>query len=244
MSNLYETQELLTQYLLFHYGSGSDILPYDFGPKEGLYFPVRCISECVKIAGAKALDLGCAVGRSTFELSKYFNTVVGIDYSETFIDYANRIKNQKKLNFSIKEEGEVFREVEVTLPSDLNPERVSFFHADVQNLGEEFFSNDLVLAANLLCRLQKPKEFLELTKDLVRVGGQLVLISPYSWLSEYTDPQHWFSAKGSSEERIIEILSDSFILKFKKELPFLIREHSRKFQWGVSQALIFERRAS
>jgi len=40
-------------------------------------------------AGAKmgrALDLGCAVGRSSFELAREYQEVVGIDISQTFID--------------------------------------------------------------------------------------------------------------------------------------------------------------
>ena len=37
---------------------------------------------------ARALDLGCAVGRSTFEIARGFGEVVGIDISQTFVDGA------------------------------------------------------------------------------------------------------------------------------------------------------------
>jgi 2-polyprenyl-3-methyl-5-hydroxy-6-metoxy-1,4-benzoquinol methylase len=33
----------------------------------------------------KIMDLGCAVGRTSFELTRIFDRVVGIDYSARFI---------------------------------------------------------------------------------------------------------------------------------------------------------------
>lgn len=40
----------------------------------------------------RALDIGCATGASVFEMSKYFDEVVGIDYSEVFVHLANEVK--------------------------------------------------------------------------------------------------------------------------------------------------------
>ena len=44
-ANVYETDLLVNEYLLFHYGTAEDQLPYAFGPKEALFYPVRCVSE-------------------------------------------------------------------------------------------------------------------------------------------------------------------------------------------------------
>jgi 2-polyprenyl-3-methyl-5-hydroxy-6-metoxy-1,4-benzoquinol methylase len=35
-----------------------------------------------------ALDIGCAVGGATFELARSFSHVLGIDYSQSFVDAA------------------------------------------------------------------------------------------------------------------------------------------------------------
>lgn len=57
-------------------------------------FPKKCgdlVLDWAARAGAvrgRALDLGCAVGRSTFELAREYGEVVGIDISQTFIDGA------------------------------------------------------------------------------------------------------------------------------------------------------------
>ena len=72
--NFYETDRAVSEYLLFHYGRSEEVLPYDFGPVSALHYPVRCVSECLDAASlpasARALDLGCAVGRASFELAR------------------------------------------------------------------------------------------------------------------------------------------------------------------------------
>jgi hypothetical protein len=46
----------------------------------------------VKPVKTRALDIGCAVGRACFELSRDFDSVVGIDYSHAFVDACNALK--------------------------------------------------------------------------------------------------------------------------------------------------------
>ena len=91
MANPYESDRLLAEYLLFHYGAAEEILPYAFGPRDALEYPARCVSECVGELPphARALDLGCAVGRSSFELARRCSEVIGIDYSRRFIETAH-----------------------------------------------------------------------------------------------------------------------------------------------------------
>lgn len=46
--NVYETEKLIGEYLIFHFGKPDELLPYGFGPKESLEFPTRCALECIK----------------------------------------------------------------------------------------------------------------------------------------------------------------------------------------------------
>lgn len=54
---------------------------------EAIKFPVRCAEQCVKFTSrdkslpSRALDLGCAVGRSSFELTRFYDEVIGIGMS-------------------------------------------------------------------------------------------------------------------------------------------------------------------
>ena len=79
--NLYESDELLHQYLIFHYASAEEQFPYPFGGSDALDFPKRCALEGADLSklseGARALDLGCSVGRSSFELARHCEEVIG-----------------------------------------------------------------------------------------------------------------------------------------------------------------------
>ena len=88
----YESDAALEQYLLFHYGTPEQISPLLVEARTACGFPARCVSEPLHyLQPAKklrALDLGCAVGRSSFELRWHFEEVVGIDFSHRFVEAA------------------------------------------------------------------------------------------------------------------------------------------------------------
>ena len=251
MTNVYESDLLVDQYLLFHYGTAEDQLPYGFGPREALFYPVRCVSEFLPGIGVveRALDLGCAVGRSTFELSRWAPEVVGIDLSHRFIAAANRVRETGRIEIRRVEEGELATQFTRELPSELRRERCRFEIGNATELPADIGPFDLVLAANLIDRVQSPGNLLHSFSALVRPGGHLVLSSPYTWLEEFTPKSAWlggrYDAAGNPKSTlpgIKEALLSAFDLKVTKELPFLIREHARKFQWSVAQATVWQRK--
>ena len=64
-----------------------------------------------------ALDVGCAVGRSTFELCRLFDEVVGIDYSQSFVDACNLLKDEGKMAYYITTEGNLRETLEAKVDS-------------------------------------------------------------------------------------------------------------------------------
>jgi putative 4-mercaptohistidine N1-methyltranferase len=251
VSNFYESNDLLDQYLLFHYGTADDQLPYPFGPRDALFYPIRCVSDFLPVIGTveRALDLGCAVGRSTFELSRWARQVVGIDLSHRFVAAANRIRETGRIEIRRKEEGEITTRLRRDLPLELQRERCQFEVGDATRLREDIGGFDLVLAANLIDRVRSPGELLKSFSGLVHPGGHLILSSPYTWLEEFTPKSNWLGGKfdesgeaGPALERIKSVIHRSFHLKLTKDIPFLIREHARKFQWSVAQATVWQRR--
>ncbi len=248
MSNFtYESEEILAQYLLFHYGTPEQQMPWDFGPTDGLNFPARC-AETLDTgsipADARALDLGCAVGRSTFELARYCHEVIGIDYSHSFIKAAEEI-SKGPLPYTIKESGAIVTPAIANVPDNVDVSRVRFRQGDAQHLPEDLGSFEVVIACNLLCRLPDPQCFLERLPNLVKKGGQLLFTTPCTWLEEYTPRANWIGATPEKGETFIELqkrLQDHFDLRKTLEIPFLIREHARKYQWSVAQGSLWIRR--
>jgi len=105
------------------------------------------------------------------------------------------------------------------------------------------------LASNLLCRLPEPIKFLRRLESLVRPGGVVALISPYSWLEEYTPRENWIGGDAvesgetsNSFDEVQRVLEQHFKLLHREDYPFIIREHARKFQWGISDGSYWQRK--
>ena len=245
--DIYESSGLLAEYLLFHYGTEPEVLPYDFGPRDALFFPVRCVRECLDPARlpspARALDVGCAVGRSSFELARHCHEVVGIDFSRQFVAAASVLQRDGQLAYSRLEEGARRSPAMAIVPKEIERGRVRFEQGDAMALRGDLGTFDVVLAANLLCRLQEPARFLRQLPGLLRPGGQLILTTPCTWIESFTPREHWLCTETQSTlDGVRQILDPKFTLDRVLDLPFLIREHARKFQWTVAQASLWRNR--
>ncbi|MCW1884342.1 methyltransferase domain-containing protein [Luteolibacter flavescens] len=238
--NPYETERLLGEYLLFHYGSAEDILPASApdGMREALDFAVRTTRHFSPGSVESTLDLGCAVGRSTYELSRSSALTVGIDFSQNFIRAAAAMIDAP-LSYQRLDEGHQRTQLIAKLPDGLPANEVSFETGDAMDLRADLGSFDRVHAANLLCRLTEPDRLLERLPALVRPGGELVIATPCTWLGEYTPPENW--PQGSTLDWLRERLGGAFELISVADEPFLIRETARKFQWTASMVTAWKR---
>lgn len=245
----YETDALLHQYLLFHYGAPEVQLPWAFGPAEALGFPKRCVEQGVDFTSlgsrAAALDIGCAVGGATFSLAQHFERTIGIDYSSAFVAAAQALLQGEELDVEAVETGTRRAKHLIRRPAGKLGE-LSFEQGDAQNLRGDLGGFDVVLAANLLCRLAQPMAFIERLPHLVRSGGQLIITTPNTWLETFTAREFWIGATpetGEPLEALEALLRPHFVLAKAWDMPFLIREHSRKYQWSVAQATRWIRRS-
>lgn len=241
----YETDELTAQYCDAHYGPGH------FGVPN---FPMTCAEICLELtrgrARGHALDLGCALGRASFELARGFEKVTGLDFSSRFFRLAARMQEEGYLRYALPEEGEVVSYHELSL-ADLGLEevrdRVSFFQADACNLPEKYAGYDLVLAANLIDRLYSPRMFLTAVHHRINPGGFLVIVSPYSWDEEFTKKQEWLGGYREAGEPVwsIDGLKAALYPHFRmlgepRDVPFVIRETRRKYQHSVAELTVWE----
>ncbi|MEN8694268.1 MAG: methyltransferase domain-containing protein [Akkermansiaceae bacterium] len=232
MSAVYESEKILAEYLLFHYGAPEEILGWPEGPLTALDFTSRTVAYFDQIQVERSLDVGCAVGRSAFEMSQQSEEVIGIDFSEAFIHSAQRLADGESISIERLEEAAVSSDLTIQLPEGISPEKVSFETGDAMNLREDLGSFDRVHAANLVCRLPEPRRFLNRLPNLVNSGGELVLATPCTWLEEFTNKENW--PQGRTLDWLKNELQGDFELEKVGDEPFLIRETSRKFQWTVS----------
>jgi putative 4-mercaptohistidine N1-methyltranferase len=238
MNTLYETEKLVSEYLLFHYGSRSEILNAELSWPENieqaLFFPVRTPALFSTTRSSRGLDLGCSVGRSTFEMTRSCDEVIGIDFSNAFIETAQRLQHQSHLAYTRHDEGGQYSNLTAHLPTNTSPARATFLHGDAMNLPENLGTFDRIHASNLICRLSEPLRLLNRLPSLLNPQGELILATPCTWLEQFTPPHHW--PKGDTFSWLEQCLSKDFTLASKSNEPFLIRETARKFQW--SHALV------
>jgi hypothetical protein len=134
-TNLYETEELVNEYLLMHFGGKNELL--NFPALQGQQmadataFPKLCAQMCARYVqsvprfvslGAsrlRALDVGCSVGGASFELARHFGTVIGLDYSHAFVDAANKLKQDGEMPYSMRIEGDLKQHAVARIDADL-----------------------------------------------------------------------------------------------------------------------------
>ena len=248
--NPYETETLVREYLLFHYGTADEVLPWSEGPHSALDFAQRVVREGLARVGepevtrGRALDIGCAVGRSSFELAREFGEVLGVDYSGAFIAAAQQLAETGERPYAITEVGTIVRPAVARVPAGIDRGRVRFVEGDAQAPDPAWGTIDLVLAANLLCRLPDPRRFLAALSSLVRPGGAVIISSPQTWLEAWTPQEHWLGATPdtcSPRAALTAALAPTFRLVGEADVPLLIREHARKYQWTVADLTVWRR---
>jgi len=190
----------------------------------------------------RALDIGCAVGRFTFELTRVADEVSGIDNSHSFVAAARSLARKGSATVRVHESGDQFSTRKIALSKSFQSGKARFEVGDAMKLGASLHNSDryqIIAAINLLCRLPSPRRFLRQLPDLVATGGQLLLASPFSWLGSFTPRSEWLTP-----EAVTKLLRPRFRLARERDLPFLIREHRRKYQLVISHVMTFVRKSN
>ncbi len=245
--NIYERDELVNQYADFQYGEtyfGVD----NFAEKTAQL----AIEYSKHTPQHRALDIGCATGRCSFELANVFEEVTGIDFSARFIQVAVNLQEQGVVKFEQKVEGEIYNALSKSIDDFSFSEvkdQVAFWQGDACNLKAHFTGYDLILGTNLIDRLYEPKLFLESIHERLNENGILILTSPYTWQEESTKKEFWLGGfkneKGQDQytlEGLTNILEKNFELVETQDVPFVIRETARKFQHTLSQMSVWKKK--
>lgn len=248
----YETGAALAQYLMFHYGDPEETSPHAPPPPDSLDFPARCAAVCVEATATghrrRALDLGCAVGRAAFELSRACDEVVGVDFSTMFIGACGALKRDGRLPYRYPVEGDISASAIARVPKDVRREATRFERGNACDLPADIGSFGIVLMANLIDRLPDPGACIFRLPALVAPGGTLVVTTPCTWTQSFTPREKWLGGRlvdGSPQqtsEALRIALEPAFALVSKRDMPFLIREHARKFQWSIAVTTVWRRR--
>lgn len=245
-TDYYENNTTLAQYLEFHFG--------ETWHGEG-NFPKELADAAMAVLDGRptrrALDIGCACGRTTLELARQFDHVDGVDFSHRFIDKCREVIRLGEARYARPEEGELVSYQARSLAAlGLQPytNKVAFHQGDACDLAPDLAGYDLVVAGNLIDRLYKPAKFLDDICHRINDLGLLVIASPYTWLEDYTPRSEWLGGfeKNGEQYTTLDGLQDALAGRFQlmmepRSLPFVIRETRNKFQHSFSELTVWEK---
>ncbi len=180
---------------------------------------VRCLDAGLALTGSTpespAIDIGCSVGRTSFELAQRSDgLVLGVDLHLPMLRMARQVLETGVVRYPRRRVGIVYdrREFQVSFAE---AERVDFWACDA--LAPPFRDRQFSTAAalNVFDCLQSPRDFLDQLSRLLRPGGTAVLSTPYDWSTGATPVETWIGGHsqrgpdaGASEPFVRALLTE------------------------------------
>lgn len=244
----YNSKNMLSSYLWSHYS--------DMFKDPGATDAYRVWSSFFKESNGYALDVGCSVGRLSFELSRSHSNVIGIDTSLSFIKKARELLFKKSLKFDLTIEGLITEERSCDFDSTWNYDRIDFIVADALRLPFRKNTFSTVTSINILEKVSRPIQHLaDINRVLNKEKSMLVFSDPFSWDEAVSEPKHWLGGieNGNGKKRGIDNISS--ILQGEKNIfdpplkitdkgsvPWKIRKTENLWEYINSQFIVGTRK--
>lgn len=240
----YQRDETLSSYLWSHFAD----LCGDPGASEAYLRWGGLLAN----GGGAALDLGCAVGRMTFELARRGDLAIGIDRSRAFIRAARRLARDGELTYPLTIEGRLSEPRCVHLPPELRRGKVEFLVADALALPFPRAAFGRLASLNLLDKVPDPRRHLaEVDRVAAGSGGRLLISDPFSWSVDCAPEEKWLGGSpkslypGRGAVNLGRILSAECRPPWRVRetgiVPWTIRNHANHFEMIRSHFLLAER---
>jgi SAM-dependent methyltransferase/uncharacterized protein YbaR (Trm112 family) len=202
-----------------------------------------------------ALDIGCAVGRLTFELTKTHDRAVGIDTSLSFVQVARKLMTQRRLEFDLIMEGRITERRSSNLDPDFGFESAEFIVADAMALPFRSDRFATTSSVNILEKVSDPSLHLsEANRVMDKTNARFLFSDPFSWDETVSSPNLWLGGrndgpfKGFGMENICSMLHDGngifspgFRIQETGRVQWKIRKTQNLWEHITSQFVIAQR---
>ena len=137
------------------------------------------------------IDLGCSVGRVSFELAeKFAQPVLGVDVNFSMLSLAQSILRGDDCSYPLRHGGVVYEPLSPN-GNFSNKNQVDFWACDAQALpfaGDQF---GFACGMNVLDSVGSPLSLLNSIGRCLQSSGEAVLTCPYDWSPTVTSMEHW-----------------------------------------------------
>ena len=178
----------------------------------------RCLDAGLELLGTATrgpvIDIGCAVGRSSFELAAGSDQLVlGVDTNFSMLRLAQRVLSDGIVRYPQRRVGIVYDRREFTAEFN-NSDRVDFWACDGLALPFSTGRFGLAVGLNVLDSVSSPRDLLESISRMLRPAGSAILACPYDWSQSVTPIEAWIGGHsqrgpghGASESLLRSLLT-------------------------------------
>lgn len=245
--NPYETDPKVCESLNSHYGE----------PLLGFSSYALALSALIKkqisqlpIHKGKLLDLGCKVGRVSFELSNYFSSIDAVDFSAAPINHAVQLQQGKEVRYVVKREGEIVEFKKISpLPENIRMnENLFFTQGDANNLKAKYQGYDVILTQHILEACDDPKLFLQDVTRRLNPDGVLIMLTDYGIDANTKNKGMWLGGRKVNGENLTgfealsNILTPNFNLLHDEEITQVISLDERHFNVTKNHFTLWQKR--
>jgi hypothetical protein len=195
------------------------------------------INKALVLAGDpkidKALEVGCCVGRGTFQLAEQTCALtLGIDVSPLFLRKALQVQKTGKATYDLRRSGLLYERQEIPFKS-ANSQNVDFWAADAMALPFADQSIAFISALNVIDCVPSPVAMLQ---EVVRTTNRFAAIcSPWDWTGSVTPEENWIGGhspranyQGDSAQILKSLLPPSIrVVAEEKDIPWGVRMHDK-----------------
>ena len=212
-SSFETTRYHLSIYARDHYGDFDPEDEEEPAPLSAVRLLDIGLQALSQVPEGPAIDVGCSVGRTSFELAERLDRpVLGVDLSFPMLQLAQDVLIKAELRYPRRTEGTLYDEriFETPLP---RREQVDFWLCDATNLPLPSATFAAGSHLNVLDCVPSPIDALRSFERILRPGARALLATPYDWSPGATPIEGWIGghsqrspAAGHSEPMLRSLL--------------------------------------
>lgn len=189
------------------------------------------------------LDLGCATGRTSFDLAgRCDDLVIGADLSFAMLQTARAALTEGRIRYPRRRSGVIYDEREFNVDA-VGASKVDFWLCDSLALPFADAAFGLIVALNLIDCVYSPTDLLTSVNRVLGGGGEALLATPFDWALGATPIEAWLGGhsqrgpdRGACESRFNSTLEQlrkrdrTFLLESIAQIdsyPWHARLHDR-----------------
>lgn len=205
--------------------------------------------------GGWALDIGCSVGRLTFELTKTHQRAVGVDTSLSFIQAARELAAKQRLEFELIMEGRITQKRSGPLAPEFAFDNAEFIVADAMALPFRADRFTTACSVNILEKVSDPAAHLAETNRIMnKDNAQFLFSDPFSWDESVSSADLWLGGRNNGPyqgfgmdniHRLLEngsgVFTPSFKVRQTGQVLWKIRKTRNLWEHITSQFVVAQR---